>query len=161
MRRESQRFIGASVTVLSQAWNCDRPCEIKLASSFIFTIKQILHLAVRKFIQVKKSQSAALRLRRGRNPRRELIRVELRDAGRGIGRDRFLRHHRCSGCTSSFDELEALMPRFVKGPEPIGRQLPARREQRRFAHRILERLQRLGRVAGHEKTEPVKLRQTP
>jgi len=43
----------------------------------------------------------------------------------------------------------------------VGRQLPARSEQSRFAHRILERFQRLRRIAGHEKTEPVKLRQTP
>ena len=53
------------------------------------------------------------------------------------------------------------MPCFVKGPEPVGRQLPARSEQGRFAHRILERFQCLRRVGGHKKTEPVKLRQTP
>ena len=51
------------------------------------------------------------------------------------------------------------MARLVKRPESIRRQLSARREQRRFAQRILKRLQRPGRVAGHEKTKSVKLRQ--
>ena len=52
-----------------------------------------------------------------------------------------------------------MVARLVKGPETIGGQLSARGKQGRFAKRILKSLQGLGGIAGHQKTESVKLRQ--
>ena len=52
------------------------------------------------------------------------------------------------------------MTRFVKSPKTIGWKLSAGSEQGCFAQGFLKCLQCPGRIAGHEKTKPVKLRQT-
>ena len=51
------------------------------------------------------------------------------------------------------------MPRLVKRPESVRRQLPAGGEEGRFAHGVLKGRERLARVAGHEKAKAVELRQ--
>jgi hypothetical protein len=47
----------------------------------------------------------------------------------------------------------------MERPESIWRELSARREERCCAQGILERSNRAGRVPGHEKAEPIELRQ--
>jgi hypothetical protein len=59
-----------------------------------------------------------------------------------------------------FHQLKALMPRLMERPKPIGRELIARSEERRFAQSSLKRVNRPAAVTGHEKTEPIELRQT-
>ena len=51
------------------------------------------------------------------------------------------------------------MPRLVETPEPVVGQLPAGGEQRGFAERVLKSLKRFRRIAEHEVTEAVELRQ--
>jgi hypothetical protein len=57
-------------------------------------------------------------------------------------------------------QLETLMPRLVKRPETIGRQLPAGGEECGLSHRVLKSFHRLSRIAGHEKAEAIELRET-
>ena len=94
------------------------------------------------------------------------MRIDCEGAPRDLGldrarirRDRFLGHRRRLRLHVVLRQLETLMPRFVERPEPIRRQLSARREQRRFAHGLLECFQRATVVAGHEKAKAIELRQ--
>ena len=57
-----------------------------------FHIEKILHLSVRKFIEIKKSERTSLGFRGGRNPDRKLVRIKLCHAGCRLDGDRFLRH---------------------------------------------------------------------
>ena len=51
------------------------------------------------------------------------------------------------------------MARLMERPEPIRRELTTRGEERRFAQRFLERVNRAVLVAAHQKTEAIELRQ--
>ncbi len=125
-----------------------------------FDIEQILHLAMRKFVEVKKSESAPLRLGRRGDPGRELHRFQLRNSRCRLGRDNFLGKRRGFSLHIVFRDEKALMTRLVKTPKPIAHQLPARGEERRFLECVLECRQRPFRMTRHEKTEAIQLRQT-
>jgi hypothetical protein len=52
-----------------------------------------------------------------------------------------------------------LVPRLMKTPKLVGRELIPRGEERRFPQSFLKRLNRPAAVTGHEKAKPIKLRQ--
>ena len=112
-----------------------------------------------KFVQIKKSERAPLRIGRTGNPDRELLRLQLLQLRR-----RFRRHLRFFHL--DLFRLEAMLARgkatparFSEKPKPVVRRFAFSRMRRSFANRILKSSLSFLLVAGHQETKAIQLRQ--
>src|SRR5437588_8365905 len=112
-----------------------------------------------ELIEIEKRERGALWIGRGRNPDRELFRLELFDLGwRPISKFALFKIDIFS-LQTMLAGFETPPARVSKKPKPIPRGLAIGRELRRFAQYRVKNLLRLRGIRHHQKAEAIKLEQ--
>src|SRR6202140_4432645 len=117
------------------------------------------HFAESELVEIKKRERAPLRFGRRGNPDGELIGLELHDLQRRDRANICFLHHAGLGLKTLLTHGQATPARVAKKPEPIRPRLIAGGTQGRFSNCVLKSFLRLARIARHQETKAIELRE--